>query len=103
LTYTVTVTNSGNADAVNLVFTDPLPFGTSFITNSFTTNGVIVAGANPVNGVFIPIIKQNANLTITYQVLVVQIPSSAQFVTAATLNFQYAGACAQSRSSTGRW
>jgi len=34
LTYTVSVTNSGNADAVNLVFTDPLPFGTSFITNS---------------------------------------------------------------------
>ena len=96
LTYTVTVTNSGNADAVNLVFTDPLPFGTSFITNSFTTNGVTVAGANPVNGVFIPIIKQNANLTITYQVLVNQIPSSAQFITAATLNFQYAGACAQS-------
>jgi uncharacterized repeat protein (TIGR01451 family) len=96
LTYTVTVTNSGTADAVNLVFTDPLPFGTSFVTNSFTTNGVTVAGANPVNGVAIPIIKQGSNLTITYQVLVDQIPPSAQFVTAATITFQYAGACAQS-------
>ena len=96
LTYTVTVTNSGTADAVNLIFTDPLPFGTSFVTNSFTTNGVVVAGANPVNGVPIPIIKQASNLTITYQVLVDQIPPSAQFITAATITFQYAGACAQS-------
>ena len=96
LTYTVIVTNSGTADAVNLIFTDPLPFGTSFVTNSFTTNGVTVTGANPVNGVSIPIIRQNASLTITYQVLVDQIPPSAQFVTAATITFQYAGACAQS-------
>ena len=96
LTYTVAVTNSGTADAVNLVFTDPLPFGTSFVTNSFATNGVTVAGANPVNGVAIPIIKQGSILTITYQVLVNQIPPSAQFITAATINFQYAGACAQS-------
>ncbi|MGD0086976.1 MAG: hypothetical protein ABSC24_07580, partial [Verrucomicrobiota bacterium] len=96
LTYTVTVTNSGTADAVNLVFTDPLPFGTSFVTNSFTTNGVTITGANPVNGVAIPIIKQGSILTITYQVLVNQIPPSAQFITAATINFQYAGACAQS-------
>ena len=96
LTYTVTVTNSGTADAVNLVFTDPLPFGTSFVTNSFTTNGVIVAGVNPVNGVPIPIIKQGSNLKITYQVLVNQIPPSAQFTTAATITFQFAGACAQS-------
>ena len=60
LTYTVVVTNSGTADAVNLIFTDPLPFGTSFITNlwTFATNGVSITGANPVNGVPVPIIKQ---------------------------------------------
>ncbi len=96
LTYTVTVTNSGTADAVNLIFTDPLPFGTSFVTNTFTTNGVVIAVANPVNGVPVPIIKQNSSYTITYQVLVNQIPPSAKFITAATINFQYAGACAQS-------
>ncbi len=96
LTYTVTVTNSGTADAVNLIFTDPLPFGTSFITNTFATNGVVIAGANPVNGVPISIIKQNSSYTVAYQVLVNQIPPSAKFITAATINFQYAGACAQS-------
>jgi uncharacterized repeat protein (TIGR01451 family) len=96
LTYTVAVTNSGTADAVNLIFTDPLPFGTSFITNTFATNGVVIAAANPVNSVFIPLIKQNSSYVITYQVLVDQIPPSAKFITAATIDFQYAGACAQS-------
>jgi uncharacterized repeat protein (TIGR01451 family) len=96
LTYTVVVTNSGTADAVNLIFTDPLPFGTSYIPNTFTTNGVVIAGANPVNGVAVPIIKQNSSYTATYQVQVNQIPPDAKFVTAATINFQYAGACAQS-------
>ena len=96
LTYTVTVTNSGTADAVNLLFTDLLPFGTSFIANTFATNGLIIAGASPVNGVPIPIIQQNSSFTFTYQVQVNQIPPSAKFVTAATINFQYSGACAQS-------
>ena len=96
LTYTVVVTNSGTADAVNLIFTDPLPFGTSFITNTFTTNGVVIAGANPVNGVGVPIIKQGSSYTATYQVQVNEIPPAAKFVTAATINFQYSGACAQS-------
>ena len=96
LTYTVGVTNSGTADAQNLIFTDPLPFGTSFIANTFTTNGVAITGANPVNGIFIPVIKENSNYTITYQVSVNQIPPPAKFVTAATIDFQYAGVCAQS-------
>jgi uncharacterized repeat protein (TIGR01451 family) len=96
LTYTVTVTNSGTADAVDLIFTDPLPFGTSFVTNTFATNGVVVAAANPVDGVPVPIIKQNSSLTFTYQALVGQIPPSAKFITAATIDFQYAGVCAQS-------
>jgi uncharacterized repeat protein (TIGR01451 family) len=96
LTYTVTVTNSGTADAVNLLFTDPLPFGTSFITNSFTTNGVTIAGANPVNGVPLSSIRQNSALTMTYQVMVNQIPPSAKFITAATINYEYAGTCGNS-------
>ncbi len=96
LTYTVVVTNSGTADAVNLIFTDPLAFGTSFIANTFKTNGVVISGANPVTGVPINIIKQNSSLTLTYQVLVNEVPQSAKFVTAATIDFQFSGPCALS-------
>ena len=96
LTYTVVVTNSGTADAVNLIFNDPLPFGTSFIANTFATNGVIIPGADPVTGVPVPIIKQGSSITFMYQVTVDQIPPSAEFITHATINYQYSGPCAES-------
>jgi len=96
LTYTVVVTNSGTADAINLTFTDLLPFGTSFVPNTFTTNGIAINGANPVNGVPVPLIKQGSSMTFTYQAQVNQIPPSARFVTAATITYQYTGACAYS-------
>ncbi|HEY3760509.1 MAG TPA: tandem-95 repeat protein [Verrucomicrobiae bacterium] len=96
LTYTVVVTNSGTADGVNLVFSDPLPFGTSFVANTFATNGVTITGANPVNGVPIPDIPQGSSMTFTYSVTVDQIPPSAMFVTHATIGYQYSGPCAES-------
>ena len=35
LTYTVALTNNGNSSAQNVIFTDTMPSGTTFITNSF--------------------------------------------------------------------
>ncbi|HEY1663003.1 MAG TPA: tandem-95 repeat protein [Verrucomicrobiae bacterium] len=96
LTYTVVITNSGTADAVNLIFNDPLPFGTSFIPNTFGMNGLPVLGADPVSGIPVPIIKQNSSITFTYQVIVGQIPTNAEFITHATINYQYSGPCAES-------
>ena len=51
LTYTVTLTNNGNSSAQNVIFTDTMPSGTTFIANTFSINGVPQSGANPVNGV----------------------------------------------------
>ena len=96
LTYSVVITNSGIADAQNVVFTDPLPSGTSFIPDTFTTNGVVVSGANPVNGVPLPTLATGSKLTCTYQVQVNQIPPSAKFTSGASISYQYVGACDQS-------
>ena len=93
LHYTVVVTNAGNAAAVNLLYTDPLPQGTAFVTNglSFATNGVVIPGANPVNGVIIPYIGTNSSLTLTYAAQVNTIPSTgpAQYITAGKFTFQF--------------
>jgi uncharacterized repeat protein (TIGR01451 family) len=94
LTYTVVVTNSGTANAVNLIFTDPLPFGTSFITNTFAVNGVAAPGANPVNGVPVPIINENSNITFSYQVNLSRTRQS-------TINIP--ARARKARSSTVRW
>ena len=39
ITYTTTLTNNGNTLASNVIFTDVIPNGTSFIPNSVTVNG----------------------------------------------------------------
>ena len=47
LTYTVTIQNTGNVLATNVIFQDPIPIGTTFIANSVTVDGVSQPGANP--------------------------------------------------------
>ena len=44
LTYTVTIQNTGNVLATNVIFQDPIPTGTTFITNSVTVDGISQLG-----------------------------------------------------------
>ncbi len=44
LTYTVTIQNTGNVLATNVIFQDPIPIGTTFIANSVTVDGVSQPG-----------------------------------------------------------
>ena len=39
--------NTGNIPATNLLFSDTIPEGTTFVDNSFTLNGTAILGANP--------------------------------------------------------
>ncbi|WP_140169290.1 DUF11 domain-containing protein, partial [Bacillus sp. S1-R1J2-FB] len=41
IVYSVTITNSGNVNTTNVIFTDVIPDGTSFEPNSITLNGTI--------------------------------------------------------------
>ncbi len=43
-TYVVTAFNSGTADAPNVLFTDPLPAGVTFVNGTFTVNGTSTSG-----------------------------------------------------------
>jgi uncharacterized repeat protein (TIGR01451 family) len=61
LVYNVTITNKGPADGVNVLLSDPLPAGTSFVSASFTQG---TFGA--VNGVFslsIPAVANQGTVT----------------------------------------
>ena len=51
LTYSISLANVGNIAATNVIYTDPIPSGTTFIPGSVTVNGVTQAGANPANGI----------------------------------------------------
>ncbi|GLX67866.1 DUF7507 domain-containing protein [Paenibacillus glycanilyticus] len=77
VTYTTTVTNSGIASISNVLFTDPIPAGSSFVTGSLTVDGTPRPAANPATGVIIDAIAPGATTTIIFNVLVTSLPSPA--------------------------
>ena len=71
LTYTIASTNSGATTALNVVFIDTIPAGTTFVDNSLNVNGVTLPGQNPnPPGVTVPDIGPSQNVTITFKVSV---------------------------------
>lgn len=70
LTYTTFLTNNGNLNAINLVFTDDIPQGTTFIENSVFVDGVNMPGENPANGINVGSLNIGAVKNIEFKVLV---------------------------------
>ncbi len=89
LTYSIALANIGNIAATNVIYTDPIPGGTTFIPGSVTVNGVTQAGANPANGISIGSIAANSTTTISFQVLVPSIPQTNPILNSGTTTYQY--------------
>ncbi|MGH0430098.1 DUF7507 domain-containing protein [Bacillus hominis] len=89
LTYSISLANIGNIAATNVIYTDPIPSGTTFIPNSVTVNGVTQAGANPANGILIGSIAANSTATISFQVFVPSIPQTNPILNSGTTTYQY--------------
>lgn len=77
VTYTTTVTNSGIATISSVLFTDPIPAGSSFVTGSLTVDGTPRPAANPATGVIIDAIAPGAATTIVFNVIVTSLPTPA--------------------------
>ncbi|HDR8067739.1 TPA: DUF11 domain-containing protein [Bacillus cereus] len=89
LTYSIALANIGNIAATNVIYTDPIPSGTTFIPGSVTVNGVTQAGANPANGISIGSIAANSTTTISFQVFVPSIPQTNPILNSGTTIYQY--------------
>lgn len=72
-----------------MVFTDPIPDGTTFVPNSITVNGLPLPGANPSTGFNIGSIPPSGFTTVSFQVTVTSIPNPA--VNIATTTFEFPG------------
>ncbi|HDX9570359.1 TPA: DUF11 domain-containing protein, partial [Bacillus thuringiensis] len=88
LTYTVTLTNNGNSSAQNVIFSDTLPNGITFIANSFSINGVPQSGADPSNGVNIGPITAGTTVTVSFQVTVTSLPTENPIVNFSSTSYQ---------------
>ena len=74
LTYTVTIQNTGNVLATNVIFQDPIPTGTTFITNSVTVDGI--SQLRQIRQLALQLLTYlRGTRTVTFQVRVTSTPS----------------------------
>lgn len=88
LTYTIGVTNTGNVSANNVMFTDTIPQGTTFVPGSATVNGTANAG-NPQTGINIGTIPPAGTTTVTFKVVVNTIPTTNPIPNSSHVHYTY--------------
>ncbi|MGG4128187.1 hypothetical protein ABEW19_07950 [Paenibacillus illinoisensis] len=86
-TYTVVTTNGGIQPINNVILTDSLPAGTTFVPGSVTVRGGAVASANPNSGISIGTLTAGSSATVTFQVTVQSLPASGSLLNRATVSY----------------
>lgn len=70
LHYTTVITNTGSPVKNDLVFTDPIPTGTTFVTRSVKINGTGYPPYNPQTGFDLPDLAVGQSVTVEFDVTV---------------------------------
>ncbi|MGL4849715.1 MAG: DUF7507 domain-containing protein, partial [Clostridium sp.] len=87
ITYTFSIKNSGNIIATNVVFRDTIADGLSFIDGSVRVNDIDLVKVNPMDGISLGSISPNKNLTLTFKVKVVELPTSNPVINVGKLTY----------------
>lgn len=87
LTYNIAVSNSGIAPVDNVIFSDPIPPGTAFLTGSVTVNGVAVPAANPAAGFSLNSIPAGGTVPVTFSVTVTAVPEGGLVSNRSSVSF----------------
>ncbi len=88
IVYSSTITNSGNIGATTTL-TDPIPSGTTLVTNSVLLNGASLPGADPSAGIPLGVISPGFPVTLTFSVVITSLPPTQQLVNQSTAGFSY--------------
>lgn len=84
--YTITLTNSGNIDAKNVVVNDLLPNFTVLVPNSIAIDGVPYLGTLPVT---IASLSAGKTINITFNVVATEIPATNPIFNIAKVNYDF--------------
>lgn len=85
--YSINVTNSGIAPVNNVVLSDPIPAGSSFVAGSVVVDGTPLPGANPANGISLGTVAPGATVLVTFNILVNSLPNPAILNNQASVSF----------------
>lgn len=86
VTYTLTLANSGTADAVNVSVSDAMAAGLTLKDGSVSVNGVPYAGGFPV---VLPSLAAGATSTVTYKAVATSLPSVNPTLNGGTANYEF--------------
>ena len=89
ITYNMAIKNSGNMATNSITFMDTIPEGSTFVSDSFTQDGVILLGSPNPPGVLLTNIEPNSISTVSFSVIVSSIPSGNVIVNSATTKYEY--------------
>ncbi|MBD2868763.1 DUF11 domain-containing protein [Paenibacillus sp. IB182493] len=87
--YTVTVSNTGTANATNAILSDALPAGAAFASGSVTVGGVARPANDIAAGVPLGTLAPGASIAVAYSVQIVSMPAGQQLVNVANLSFSF--------------
>ncbi|MBW4083828.1 DUF11 domain-containing protein [Paenibacillus sp. S150] len=85
--YSIAVTNSGITPISNVVLSDPVPGGASFVSGSVVVDGTPLPGANPANGISLGTIAPGSTVQTTFGLLVNALPVPAILNNQASVSF----------------
>ncbi|MEG1132484.1 MAG: DUF11 domain-containing protein [Romboutsia sp.] len=89
LKYNIEIINKGNVPANNVVLTDFLDTGLTFIDNSLSINGIIQNGININQPVYLDFINPNKMITIEFNALVTDLQVYKEVDNKAIVNYEY--------------
>ncbi|GKU25135.1 DUF7507 domain-containing protein [Clostridium folliculivorans] len=89
VTYTSTITNTGNVYDTNIFFSDLLQNELSFISGTVTINGVVYPTLNPQTGFALADLAPGQSITVAFTAKVTALPATAYVVNSSLINFSY--------------
>ncbi|KWX88541.1 hypothetical protein AMQ83_06100, partial [Paenibacillus riograndensis] len=89
LIYTVAVSNPSGVSVNNVILSDPVPAGASFVAGSVTVNGASLPSANPAAGIAAGTIAPGAAVAVVLCAVITSLPSPQLLVNQGTAAYSF--------------